>query len=474
MTVIKRKVIKKRRVTKKKTAKRAASGGNLVLKLSRPIEGLFNSVSTLFDDMGEQIVGQSTMLDAMRYALVLGHHVMIVGDPGEAKSKAAKLLLSSIGDAQFFDAQFTTGTQVEEIFGPMDLKAWRDESNPRIHYRTEGYLPTAHVALLDELFRGPANIHSVLFRLLNERVFKQGVDVVDVPLRTAIATTNFIPDDPELQAYFDRFLFQVEVSTLEKAQQLAVADLAMTQFEEDGEQLDHLMTDVDLTGLEKLRKYILGIKVPKLIKELVTELHSHFAVDRESRVSTRRLVQSFLVAKYIAAEADCFGTRPDPGALQILKNVWCNGPKVKSLATRFDNAYLTVIGTWRRKEEEREKAISSYEDDIDWDVISELPSKVTSKTLTPTLENQLVSLSNALGRFQREHIEALRETDEEKADHVEEVYAKIKRMKQTAEELALPRATQVRPGNDPFASAMAGTDPADLESLFGKAESPIA
>lgn len=467
MAVVKRKVVKKR--AKKKVVRK--SGGTMILKLSRPIEGLFNSVSTLFEDMGEQIVGQSNMLEAMRYALVLGHHVMVVGAPGEAKSKAAKLLLSSIRNARFFDAQFTTGTQVEEIFGPMDLKAWRDEENPRIHYRTEGYLPTAHVALLDELFRGPSNIHSVLFRLLNERVFKQGTDVIDVPLRTAIATTNFIPDDPELQAYFDRFLFQVEIGTLEKEQQLAVADLAMTQFEDDGEQVDTLSTDVDLTGLDKLRTYVLGIKVPKLIRELVAELHAHFAVDKDSRVSTRRLVQSFLIAKYISAEAECFGNQPDPGALQILKNVWCNGPKVSSLSTRFDNAFLTVVGTWRRKQEERERALESFEDDLDWDIISELPSKITRKNLTPVMERQVIAISTSLVRFMSAHLPALREASEEKAEQIEELSDRIHRMKQRIAELSVPETTS--PGNDPFAVPSGGTNPADLDSLFGRTSGPI-
>ena len=51
----------------------------------------------------------------------------------------------------------------------------------------DGYLPTAKVAFLDEVFKANSAILNALLTLLNERAFDQGADRIDVPLATLVA-----------------------------------------------------------------------------------------------------------------------------------------------------------------------------------------------------------------------------------------------------------------------------------------------
>jgi MoxR-like ATPase len=74
------------------------------------------------------------------------------------------------------------------------------------------YLPTAHVAFLDEIWKSSSAILNTLLTILNEHTVRDDGRHVPIPLRLCIAASNEWPNDQEggkdLQAIFDRFLFR--------------------------------------------------------------------------------------------------------------------------------------------------------------------------------------------------------------------------------------------------------------------------
>jgi MoxR-like ATPase len=77
----------------------------------------------------------------------------------------------------------------EELFGPLSLAALeRDEFLRNV----SGYLPTATVAFLDEIFKANSTILNTLLTVLNERAFYNGTSRMPVPLvpATLSAETN--------------------------------------------------------------------------------------------------------------------------------------------------------------------------------------------------------------------------------------------------------------------------------------------
>jgi len=138
--------------------------------------------------------------------------VLFLGPPGTAKSLLSKSVCEAI-DGYFFYYLLTRFTTPEEVFGPLSLKALQRDDFRR---RTEGYLPAAHVAFLDEIFKSNSSILNSLLTILNERKFTSGNHLMDVPLLTAFGASNEMPEDNEsLEALYDRFLFRCSVKYVE-------------------------------------------------------------------------------------------------------------------------------------------------------------------------------------------------------------------------------------------------------------------
>lgn len=78
--------------------------------------------------------------------------------------------------------------------------------------KTDGYLPTAEVAFVDEIFKANSAILNALLTLLNERLFDNGNQRLPVPLLCLIGASNELPESEELDALYDRFLIRRTVA----------------------------------------------------------------------------------------------------------------------------------------------------------------------------------------------------------------------------------------------------------------------
>ncbi len=158
--------------------------------------------------MSGGLVGREEQARCLLLAALCGEHVLLLGPPGTAKSELARRLRGVVG-GRFFERLLTRFTVPEELFGPLSLAAL-DEG--RYLREIDGYLPTATVAFLDEVFKANSAILNALLTLLNERAFDQGAERIDVPLATLVGASNELPADEALRAFLDRFLFTCRVA----------------------------------------------------------------------------------------------------------------------------------------------------------------------------------------------------------------------------------------------------------------------
>lgn len=212
-------------------------------------------------------------------AALAGEHTLLIGPPGTAKSGLARRLHLAFGGGRYFERLLTRFTVPEELFGPLSISALEQD---RYERHTEGYLPQATIAFIDEVFKANSAILNALLTLLNEREFDNGSERLRCPLISVIGATNAVPDDEVGEAFFDRFLLRLPVAPVsgEGFAELLQVDSTTPQGVAPIAEHDRLA----LTAAAR------QVGIPAEVADLLGELRGWLA-DRQCPVSDRRWVK---------------------------------------------------------------------------------------------------------------------------------------------------------------------------------------
>jgi MoxR-like ATPase len=154
------------------------------------------------------LVEREALVEVITLAAVAEEHVLVIGEPGTAKSEAVRRVARALG-GRYFEYLLGRFTEPSEVFGPIDLVKLQQG---KLETVTAGMLPEAEIAFLDEVFLGSTAILNTLLAVLNERVFRRGGTALPVPLKICVGASNALPEDPALAAFADRFLVRVFVA----------------------------------------------------------------------------------------------------------------------------------------------------------------------------------------------------------------------------------------------------------------------
>lgn len=165
-------------------------------------------------ELRQALIERDGEIDLALTALVSKEHCLFVGPPGTAKTLLSDSLADWMKGSRFYSL-LTKFTTPEELFGPFSLSKLQADVYERL---VDGYIPTAHAVVIDEIWKASSAIINTLLRVLNERKFRNGTAELDCPLQIAVACSNEFPNDEnggkELAAAFDRFLFRKVVSPI--------------------------------------------------------------------------------------------------------------------------------------------------------------------------------------------------------------------------------------------------------------------
>ena len=186
----------------------------------RQNQAALEELLTLREVLGERFHGMEGPIDCLLLAVASGEPMILIGEPGTAKSMLIRSFAELIGIGGrdgadsglglYFDYLLTQFTEPSELFGYLNLTALTQSGEMRRD--DAGMMQHAQVVFLDEVFNASSAILNALLTFMNERKFHDRGRVLDVRMQNLFAASNAPPHDPTLAAMFDRFVLRCTVS----------------------------------------------------------------------------------------------------------------------------------------------------------------------------------------------------------------------------------------------------------------------
>jgi len=171
-------------------------------------------------EVGKVIIGQHDVIEKALIAIFTGHHALIEGVPGVAKTLLVRTLAHVLG-CDFSRIQFTPDLMPSDITGTNVFNLQRNEFS-----LLRGPIFTSFL-LADEINRAPAKTQSALLQAMQEREVTIDRETHQLPSNfTVFATQNPIEYEgtyPLPEAQKDRFMLKITMSPPDRAEELILA-----------------------------------------------------------------------------------------------------------------------------------------------------------------------------------------------------------------------------------------------------------
>ena len=207
-------------------------------------------IQKLLQELNGGLLEREEAMKLILLAFFSGKSIFSYGPPGTAKSMIARRSTLAFGENCFFTYLMNRFSTPEEVFGPIDIKALKENKLKRV---TKGYLPEANFAFLDEIWKSSPAILNTLLTIINEKIYKDGDEVLQVPLYGLVCASNEFPAPNQgLEAIYDRMLIRYKVLPLESKESFE----ALLQNDIDLVEISEVFTLEELQNIEQKAKSV--------------------------------------------------------------------------------------------------------------------------------------------------------------------------------------------------------------------------
>lgn len=329
------------------------------MKLTEKIENALHILS-------KKLYEREEVLKLSLLSLIAGESIFLLGPPGVAKSMVSREIGKIISGSKNFEYLMNRFSTPEEIFGPISLKKLDEDKYERI---VDGYLPNCEIGFLDEIWKSSPSIQNTLLTIINEKIYKNGNEIIDVPLLLLVAASNELPTKNEgLEALYDRFLVRVFVDGIKNKSNFK-------SFLSSSKKNGYTILDeykISVKEIINAQDAIDKIKLPDEVIEIIFKIKKELATasgNEEKYVSDRRWKKIVWVMKASAY----VGKRMEVSINEILLlkyMLWDTVEEIEPISTFIDSIW----------EQNTKKAFDSKDDVNISGIVPQIQSEITANS----------------------------------------------------------------------------------------------
>ena len=178
-------------------------------------------VTSLKQEVGKVIVGQSELIDRLIIGLLTNGHVLLEGVPGLAKTLTIQTLSRALA-TDFQRIQFTPDLLPADLIGTL---IYNQKEGDFIIKKGPVF---SNIILADEINRAPAKVQSALLEAMQERQVTIGEETFSLPKPFLVmATENPVEQEgtyPLPEAQVDRFMLKICVGYPSREEEHLILD----------------------------------------------------------------------------------------------------------------------------------------------------------------------------------------------------------------------------------------------------------
>jgi MoxR-like ATPase len=243
-------------------------------------------------------IERQDQIELLGLSLISGIDPLFLGDPGVGKTwmiELLLLLLDGAGPDDFFNTLVFKETPADDLLGMRSLPAMKEG---RIERMMDGYLPTAVVAYLDEIFKASPTLVNSLLDIMANRKLKVGKQTHDVrQLLCIFASSNELPDREDMLPFRDRFGVTNFVPPVRTPEGRKAVMRIQDEFQANARAID--LSDAPRLTLDEvgaIREEVRGIILPEAVIETMATAQDRWG-QKGFTPSQRRIGQMLMAIK---------------------------------------------------------------------------------------------------------------------------------------------------------------------------------
>ena len=333
---------------------------------SKENKSIQKKMDALIKDLSKDLYEREETIAITVLSAIAGQSIFLYGPPGTAKSLIARRTACAFKDSNYFEYLMQRFSTPEDVFGPVSISELKKDNYIR---KTDHYLPTADIAFLDEIWKSSPAILNTLLTIINERKFKNGNEVENVPLKALIAASNEFPqENTGLDALYDRFIMRLKVVPLEDRENFekmiskGIVDDIVTSsnFFSNEEWLRVIQKSENVTVSKEVLEIINHIKI--LIEDSNKESKKD-ANAKEIYVSDRKWQKSVQILK-VAAYLNGRSSVTPVDALLLRHSLWSSEENLEPIQKMVEESVSSMSKISGNDLKKWEQNFTNFEDEI--------------------------------------------------------------------------------------------------------------